>query len=184
MHYPFELRKAIQAAGLLLRVHERQQMEYIRLLKLLYITDRETIRDTGQPIIGAKVVALKKGPLHGRVYDLVKGQDEESGEWNRFFRTVGVEIELLTDPGIEALCRYEVRKLNEIHDRYQDVDTWDLVEETHEFTEWKKHYPNPDEDTSRPIPFEDILAAVGRADDLGAIRAELNETLRMERLFG
>ena len=61
MFYPFKIEKAIQAAGVLLEQHEHQQMEYIRLLKLLYIADRESVGETGRPILGSKIVARRKG---------------------------------------------------------------------------------------------------------------------------
>ena len=59
MFYPFKIDKAIQAAGVLLNEHQRGQMEYLRLLKLLYIADREAIAETGQPIVGSRVVAMR-----------------------------------------------------------------------------------------------------------------------------
>ena len=182
--YPFKIDKAMQAAGVLLGHQEHGQMEYIRLLKLLYIADREAVRDTGRPIVGSQIVALKKGPLHSRVYDLIKGEDIEAVQWCQFFRTVGVDIEQIAKPGVGALSRYDIRKLTAIHRRYQDVDTWDLVEETHAFAEWRRNYPDPEESTSRVIPFEHVVEAVGRADELSQIQDDLREACEMERLFG
>lgn len=184
MFYPFKIEKAIQAAGVLLQQHEHQQMEYIRLLKLLYIADRESVAEIGRPILGSKIVALKKGPLHSRIYDLIKGEDIDSVQWGRFFRTVGVEIERTENPGVGALSRFEIRKLKEVHDRFQDVDTWDLVETTHEFAEWRCNYPDPEENTSRVICFEHLVEAVGRGEELPQIRDEIREACEMERLFG
>jgi hypothetical protein len=121
--------------------------------------------------------------LHSKVYDLMKGEDIDAAVWNRFFRAAGVEVELVNDPGVGALSRFEVRKLKEVYNRYRNVETWDLVELTH-LPEWKKNYPDPDENTSRPIPFRDILEAVGRAGQLEGILDDLREAHEMERLFG
>lgn len=53
MYFPFNLAKSIQAASFLLGKEEHNCMEHLRLLKLLYIADREAIAETGRPIIGS-----------------------------------------------------------------------------------------------------------------------------------
>jgi len=182
MFYPFRIEKAIQAASVLLSCESHEWMDYLRLLKLLYIADRESVQETGQPIIGSKLVAMRNGPLHSRIYDLVKGEDVGECEWGRYFRTVGYEIQEIRHPGVAVLSRYEVRKLKEVHDRYKSVDTWALVDETHTFEEWKSNAPEGN--TSREVPFEDLVKAVGRANDLPDIENEIREAREMERLFG
>lgn len=184
MFYPFNIDKAIQAASVLLSRHEHKSMEYIRLLKLLYIADRESLQETVRPIVGSKIVAMKNGPLHSKVYDLVKGEDIDDAHWAEFFQTIGVTIREAKHPGIAALSVYEVRKLKEIHDRYQNTNTWELVDATHDFEEWKTNYPNPNESTSRTIPFDDLVKAVGRGGDLDAIKEDVREACEMARLFG
>jgi uncharacterized phage-associated protein len=184
MSFPFNIEKAIQAASVLLSHHEQKRMEYIRLLKLLYIADRESVAETGRPIIGSKVVAMRNGPLHSRIYSLVKGEDIAEPEWAQCFQTIGVTIQELQHPGVSQLARYEVRKLKEVHDRYQNTDTWALVEETHNFEEWRQHYPDPHENTSRIIPFADLAKAVGQGDELAAIEEDAREACEIDRLFG
>jgi uncharacterized phage-associated protein len=85
MFRQFDTHKAIQAAGVLLRF-EKNRMSYLRLLKLLYIADREFIRDSGLPLLGSRAVAMEHGPLHSDVYNLVKGIHENTSLWSRFFR--------------------------------------------------------------------------------------------------
>jgi hypothetical protein len=46
--------KTIQAIGVLLRQDGVRCMNYMRLLKLLYIADRETLRRTGRPIVARR----------------------------------------------------------------------------------------------------------------------------------
>ena len=43
MPYRFNISKAIEAAGVLLREEPSRRMSRIRLLKLLYIADRESL---------------------------------------------------------------------------------------------------------------------------------------------
>ena len=184
MTFPFNLRKTIQAVGVLLDADDRRVMDYIRLLKLLYIADREAISETGRPIIGSKLVALRNGPLHSRVYDLIKGEDVATAEWARYFRTEHYYLCRTDEPGVDALSRYEIRKLREVEQRYQDCDTWQVVDSTHEFSEWKKNYPNPSEKTSRVIQLTDVIEAVGGAADASAILEDATELEAIEKLLG
>lgn len=184
MTFPFNLRKTIQAVGVVLDADDRRVMDYIRLLKLLYIADREAILETGRPIIGSRVVALKNGPLHSRVYNLIEGEDVAKAEWAQFFRTEHDYICRIGEPGVDSLSRYEIRKLREVEQRFQDCDTWQLVESTHEFPEWKMNYPDPSENTSRVIPLQDVIEAVGGSIDAYEILQDVEEAEAIEKLLG
>jgi uncharacterized phage-associated protein len=71
----------------LLELHG-DRMEYVRLLKLLYIADREMMAEAGAPITGDRAVAMDHGPVLSHVYDLVKGKAARAGEWAHSIRTV------------------------------------------------------------------------------------------------
>lgn len=38
-------------------------MSYLRMLKLLYLADRESLKETGHTITGDRVVAMEHGPV-------------------------------------------------------------------------------------------------------------------------
>ena len=158
-------------------------MCYLRLLKLLYIADRENLLKSRRPIVGTRTVAMKNGPLHREVYNLIKGEHSDEASWGEFIRTEGYEVELLKDPGVSEMSPCEVRTLTDTFERYRSLGEWDLVEVTHGFPEWIKNYQDPGEDTSRVIPFEDMLDAIGLSKEKAEILAEANEKLEMDRLF-
>ena len=56
MHFHFDFDKTLQAAGVLLDADDKR-MEYMRLLKLLYVTDRESLAETGRTLTGDRAVA-------------------------------------------------------------------------------------------------------------------------------
>ena len=78
-------------------------MSYLRLLKLLYIADREWLAETGESITGDRVYAMKQGPVLSTLYDLIKGNGTRAGEWDDFIHTDGYAVELVADP-VEASC--------------------------------------------------------------------------------
>src|SRR5271155_4089348 len=72
VNFPLKVLKTIQAIGVLLRADGVKRMNYMRLLKLLYMADRESLRETGRPITGGPVTAMERGPVLEEVYDLIR----------------------------------------------------------------------------------------------------------------
>jgi uncharacterized phage-associated protein len=157
--YRFDFRKTLAAAAELLRLEPQRQMPYLRLLKLLYIADREALHEIGRPITGDRHVAMRYGPVPSRTYDIIKGEDTYSPEFFRHIEKQGYQLHLVDDPGNGSLNRFEIRKLRAIAERYREKDQWDTVELTHAFPEWQRNRPSGD--SSGPIPVRDILAAGG-----------------------
>lgn len=180
--FRFNTRKTIQAVGVLLKQKSGRRDNYMRVLKLLYAADRDSIQETGAPITGDNVVAMRRGPVLSGVLHLIKGEHISAGDWDRAIRKDAYDIELIDDPGVDELSRYEVRKLHEISKRYADKDEWAMVRLTHKFPEWQKNKPTGN--TCETIPLEDILDAVGRGADKETILREAAYAREVDRLFG
>jgi uncharacterized phage-associated protein len=180
MVFRFNIEKAIQAVAALLHFHRSNEMSYLRMLKLLCIADRESLKETGRPITGDRVVAMEHGPVLSSVYDLIKGEHTGWPVWSEFLGKKGYRIELLRDPGNGALSKYEVGKLRELAERYAEKNEWDMVEIVHALDEWKKNDPGK---SSKAIPFEDILEAIGRRADREAIVQDARDQAAFDRLF-
>src|SRR3972149_552546 len=84
IRFPFRERKAAQAAAHLLRLHGGA-MYYILLIKLLYLADRQSLIETGQPITGDRLVSMDWGPVVSQTLTLISpGVNPESSigrEW-------------------------------------------------------------------------------------------------------
>ncbi len=183
MTHRFDVEKAIQATGVLLR-KEGKSASRIRILKLLYIADRMSLEKTGSPILGSRrLVAMKHGPLHSEMLDLINGYHIAEAAWSRHFRNVGKDVVLEEEPDVGKLSRHEIQLLNEIVDARLNLDDWQIVDETHQFQEWKKHYPDLEENTSRPIPVEDLIEATGRGDDKESILQDMKDSDAFDKFF-
>src|SRR4051794_8455100 len=119
-------RKMIQAASVLATL-EGGRIDRLRLLKLLYIADRESLAERGSPIIGGRVSALDNGPLHSDVYDLIKGVHEDFQDWSAVFGNDGHTVVLASGTDRMALSRFEIDKLTEVFEANRSIDTWELV---------------------------------------------------------
>ena len=180
MTFRFNFEKSLQAAGVLLSL-DGHRMERIRLLKLLYIADRELLAETGRTITGDRAVAMNHGPVLSQVYDLIKGHALKSSEWDRYIYTDNRSVQLLVDPGRDELSRREFEKLAEVTDRYRDVDDWSLSDATHGFPEWSRNYT---EGASSVIPWREVLAAQGKEDLVEVIELEEADRCYLDDLFG
>ncbi len=175
--FAFKFDKAIQATAFLLRRESCREMNYMRLLKILYIADRESIRQTGRPITGDSVAAMKQGPVLSEMLDLIKGFHLRSPEWSRFIQKDEYMIRLIDDPGLTNLSRFDVETMERVAEEHRSHDEWKMVEFTHTFPEWQKNDPG---DSMKWIPFSDILEALARSTDLQSIEEEA----KVDRAFG
>jgi uncharacterized phage-associated protein len=182
MYFQFGFGKVVEAVAVLLRQHPDCRMGRKRLLKLLYIADRESLNEIARPIIGTPTTAMDQGPLHSQVYNLIKGDQHPAEEmWAHFIKSTHPYVSLVADPGVAHLSRYDVQKLEEVSERYRGTSDAELTRISHEFPEWKKnHVPR----SSKPIPMEDILDALGKAGKEGEIAEDIRRIALFSRVFG
>ncbi len=174
----FNLERTIQACAVLFK--ETGQMSRLRLLKLLYTADRESLQETGRTVTGDQVLAMEQGPVLIRTYNLIKGYEHGVERWSRFIENVGKrDFRLVEDPGVDALSPYEVEKLQEVANRFDALDDWSVVEKTHEYPEWIRNQPV--NGAPREISLEDILDAVGLSEHKEEILSEVDSYARVER---
>ena len=182
MLIPFHILKVVQASALLLKTEPGRRMSRLRLLKLLYIADRESLRERARPITGDDVVAMDHGPVLSHTYDLVKGADYADPVWEQFLHPSGArDLELAGDPGVGKLSRYELTKLQEVATRFMDKNDWEVAEYTHTFPEWQKN--QPPRHSSRPIPLDDLLEATGLFAQKDELLARERSELAADHLF-
>ena len=177
----FDTLKTIQAAAIVLKQHN-SRCSRLRLLKILYIAERQVLAQTLRPILGDRVVAMDHGPVHSRTYDLLKGEDTESVLWGQFIANDGPrDLRLTGDPGVGRLSRFEIDQLVAVCQKYFFEDDYRLADATHEFPEWQKNRPAPK--GSRPIPLDDILAAMQLGDQSSRVHQEAAADEELDRLF-
>jgi len=184
LSFRFHFEKTLQLTGYLLNL-AGGRMNYMRLLKLLYIADREYLAEEGEMITGDRVFAMPNGPVLSSVYNLIQGKDSQSDRWCHFIKKgKNYTVHLNDDPGTDELCRAEKEKIEDVFKRYGALHEFTVVELTHTFPEWCENYRVDSEKKSFPIPPEDILKAQ-RKESMIPVAAELIARDRYdESLFG
>lgn len=178
----FNITKVIQASAMLLKQHGGR-MSRLRLLKLLYIADRESLAETLQPITGDHAVAMDHGPVLSQTYSLIKREHYQSALWDQYITQEGPQDHrLLAEPGNGKLSRYEIEKLIQVSERYRLSNDYDIAIETHKYQEWINNQPQPG--SSRFIPFDDVLAALNLTQYKPQLEAEAHDEAELDRLLG
>jgi uncharacterized phage-associated protein len=164
IQFRFHPEKAVEAAATLLKLHDREPMKYLGLLKMLYIADRIALQRIEQPITGDSYVSMDRGPVLSGVYDLIKGLPvgDALPLWSRFIspRNSDYDVRLLSDPGDGELCEEEEAILKEVYQSFGHIDPFAVCEWTHDLPEWRDPHGS-----AIPILVEDILHNVGKTKE-------------------
>jgi uncharacterized phage-associated protein len=180
MSYAFNTWKAIEAAATLLRHAPDKVMGKKRLLAFLYLADLQSLKETGRPIIGGRLVAMQHGAIHSHALNLIDGvYNNDEPEWPQRFDVHGFNITLKDDPGSRNLSRYEIDLLTEIQKKYVGYDDFEVAKDTHGI-EWRSNYR---EGTSTTIPFEQVIDAIGRKNDKQRILQLAEEVKFYDSMF-
>lgn len=180
MHPQFDETKATQAAAYLLNLRGGQ-MHYIKLIKLLYLADREALLRWGAPITSDRYVSMNNGPVLSRVLSLIT-EDRAKPFWSKYISPPlgDYEVRLLTIAPTDSLSRAEEKLMQEIFEQYGHRNRWDLIDNVmHKLPEWRD--PNG---SSIPIQIRDILKASGESEaEIRAIIRELSSFARDEDML-
>lgn len=185
--YPslFNEQRTAQAASFLLH-KAGGRLPVLKLMKLLYLAERESLRVYGDPIAGDRLVSMPHGPVLSKTYDLMNGSlDSEEGGWESWMKDkAGHEI-ALRDPSrirtpeddLLELSNGDIEILHSIWAQFGHMSKWQIRDYTHSDAcpEWED--PNG---TSRPIPMGRLFKALGYSDEgMHSAVEHLNEQARL-----
>lgn len=179
----FNEKKATQAAGQFLQL-ANGRMNYMKLIKLLYIADREALLRWGRPITTDVYFSMKHGPVLSEILDLIdEGPNPFLGEtfWAHHIAKVEeYDVSLKSDPLDDQLSEAEEELMGQVFEKFGKLNKWRLVEIVHAFPEWQ------DPGAGRlPIDYADILKAGHKTpEEIHAIEEELAALTTMDALLG
>jgi hypothetical protein len=129
----FSEKKTTEAAILLLKM-AGGRMKYIRLLKLLYLSDRRAYAELGRSITNDRYCSMRYGQVPSRAYDLAKGSAARvEGIWSDFINSPVdnhyIELREIPD-NIQALSESELDIIRSVSMEYIDKSDFDLADIT------------------------------------------------------
>lgn len=169
----FDIKKAVQLAASFLSKEPSNSMYYVKLLKLMYLADRENIIQSAYPVTGDALVALKRGPVLSEILYYM-AREKHSDDWSRHFNvSEDNKIKLTQDPGKGLLSRSINAITDRLFEQFKDYTVNEIVKYTHDLPEWRKTKLSG----SRDIDVRDILIDAELSEEnIAAILAHIKET--------
>ena len=137
-------------------------MNFMKLIKLLYLADREALLQWGRPITTDRWVSMDHGPVVSRIYSLISDEPypESDSVWRDHIQRTAYDVALTEPVSDDELSNAEIKLLRQIFALYGRKCRWHLVDYCHTLPEWK----NP-EGSSFPITIADILRGADRSEE-------------------
>jgi uncharacterized phage-associated protein len=106
-------------------------IDYLRLIKLVYLADRKSIIDRGIPIVGGTYYSMRKGPVISEVMNFVNMQN--APRWKETISPrSGDEVRLCGIPDFGALSKSELNILDGVVAEHHQRTTEELVAWCHD----------------------------------------------------
>lgn len=177
----FNERRATEAASKFLKLRGGR-MSYLKLIKLLYLLDREALLRWGRPVTTDRYVAMDNGPVVSRIYDLIREEPAPGTDpvWRHFISAPSnYEVSLTAEPEIDELSPAEESLIEEIFAKYGNLSRWNLVDLSHDLAEWQ----DP-KGSAIPIEYRDILRAGKKTQsEIAAVESELEALAAAEAML-
>jgi len=182
----FDERKVAQAAAYFLD-RRGGEMAHLKLMKLLYLADRESMRRYGEPISQDRMVSMPHGPVLSQTYDLMAGCSPSTGAddgWDAWIADIqDYQVKLRRPVDHEALGQLseaDLEILDDVWNQFGAMSRWEIRDYTHDkCPEWED--PNG---SSKPLKPESVFQALGRTPEESKQLAEnLREKREIDALF-
>jgi uncharacterized phage-associated protein len=159
----YNARKAAQVIAYFASKTDSKRIDILKVIKLVYLADRESIKTYGFPILDEIRVSMPHGPVNSLTYAHIQGEYDltESG-WSQYLcdrSNHQVSISENAPSDWDELSDADIRCLDVVWSRFGHLDKWQIRDWTHSpsnIPEWEDAYGS-----SLPIPIERIMRAVG-----------------------
>jgi uncharacterized phage-associated protein len=179
----FNARKAAQVVAYLANKAPNARLNILKAIKLVYLADRESLRQSGFPILDDDRFSMPHGPVNSTTLRLANGELEDAG-WSEFIEDRANHELAVTDAGRtcewDELSDAEVQCLDKVWQDFGHMDKYVLRDWTHDpknVPEWE----DPD-GSSSPIPVRRILQNLG-VENPDAHSSVIEDHRRINRLL-
>ncbi len=138
----------------------------LRLLKLMYLVERESMLQTGFPITFDEVFAMRQGMALSRTWNLMLGVKDTptNGEWEKHIVRTNRGLMVKQGVGAEALDSLSPKDnqlIGEVWKLYGKRSRDDLIDLVHhKLAEWESHWRQPRKSDSVLVPYETLYQTV------------------------
>ena len=134
----------------------------LSICKLLYLADKTSLETSGRFIFGDDYLAMGKGPVPSRAYDLMKAADEKT-EYG--FVNDGYHIDVLREAELDWLSESDTECLDQIIEMYGAVPNRKIADDSRDDV-WKAAWEMRENQQSVPMALEKIIGIFDGSEDL------------------
>ena len=173
--------KATQVGTLLLSLNNNE-MDYLKLIKLLYNIERESINRWTRPLIFDDLYSMPHGQVVSKTLDRAKPENQGVETfWRRHIVNSNNNMQLIESAGTDKLSRAEISLTKEMLQKYKDKTALHMRQEHHTpslFPEWT----DPG-DSNIKTPYDDLLEVLGKTDaQIQDFNAELSRIRKLKEI--
>jgi len=180
----FNEQKVAQMAAYLLN-KQGGRFAHLKLMKLLYLSDREAMGRFGYSLSGDFPVSMPHGPVLSQTLSLISGDilpcehgwdcwisDKENYE-------VSTKKEF-TRNDLDELSEFDIEVLDSVWNRFGHMNQWEIRDYTHDYcSEWQ----DP-QGSSLPIKMDSIFRALGKTEvETSALSDEIEAQKSISKIF-
>ncbi|WP_314342188.1 Panacea domain-containing protein [Simonsiella muelleri] len=186
--YLFNERKAAQTAAFFI-FKAGGSLEILKLMKLMYLAERESLKQYGESITGDAFVSMPHGPVLSMTLDCINGNAVnvlngwESWITDRTGRQVSLkDPSMLRDErDLGALSKADLKILQQTWAEYGHFAAWTLRDMTH--GQLCPEWTNPN-GSSRPIDIVNLFKILGYSEETAiALFENMCEQAEINRIF-
>lgn len=177
--------KAAQVIAYFALLCKNRSIPILKAMKLVYLSDRESVKKWGFPILDEVRVSMPLGPVNSTTYSHINGEyDLEECGWSEYLtdrdnHEVSANDSISVDD-LEELSDADVECLDIVWASFGSMSKWEIKDWTHDpknVPEWE----DPD-GGSIPIPLERMMKYLGVKNVEDQIKV-IEEHKEIDRLF-
>lgn len=175
-------RKAAQVISFFASKSDDNHIEILKVIKLVYLADRESLKTYGFPVLDEQRVSMPHGPVNSLTYSFINGEMENAG-WSEFLLDRDnhrVSVKPGAPQDWDELSEADLECLEMVWKQFGQMNKWEIRDWTHSsenIPEWE----DPGRSSS-PIPIERILLSVGIHSHVQAAE-QIHDLQKAERLI-
>ncbi|MBF0538603.1 MAG: SocA family protein [Nitrospirae bacterium] len=180
--FKFNQQKSTHVAALFIECNGGT-INYIKLIKLLYLADREALNRWERPLTGDSYVLTSKGPVLSNIYDLIRYAEISSDAtyWYTRLSRQDDDVSLKQSPQTCELSQRELDLVIEIDKKYKPYDSLQMIEICQRDCSECKNTGEP----PIPITADDILKTFNKTDEeINNIAEDIAEINYLDSLIG
>lgn len=177
--YIFDEKKLTQATAFFI-YKSQGSINILKLMKLLYLSERLSFQKFHEPLIGDSLVSMKNGPVLSLTLNYINGEMKRDEYWENWISDRENHAIALKDPSIVRdeddlleLSENDIDVLNQIWVEFGHKERWDLVHYTHtNCSEWR----DPGS-SAYPIEYNALFNSLGFSE---ALKSEIFDHLAQQ----